>query len=136
MLGMPLAQGIRERRKELLERKANRRRHALASAVRVLPLEVRVAMFTALQAEELIVGGYADSRGRVCPTVAATRRGARSYVGSFPEAWDDFGQARRPRVATRREQEVLRAMLEESLTGPVEPWPVLPAEPQPIPAVA
>lgn len=129
---MSLAQGIRERKHQVRERNANRRRHALASAVRSLPLEVRVAMFTALQTEELIVGGYADSRGRVCPTVAAVRRGARSYVGAFPEAWDDFGQAKRPRVATQREQEILRAMLEESLTGPVEPWPEFRAEPEPV----
>jgi hypothetical protein len=106
------------------ERKANRRRRALARAVWALPIESRRAMFSALEDEELIVGGYADRRGRVCPTVAAFRRGARSCVGAFPGAWDDFARARRPRLATRREIEILRALLEESLA---EPSPVSPA---------
>src|SRR5207248_10608259 len=93
---MQLTRGIRERQ-------AERRRGALTRAVWELPLEARVAMYSASEREELIVGGYADSRGRVCPTVAAFRRGARSCVGTFPRAWDAFGQARRPRPATKRE---------------------------------
>lgn len=80
-------------------------------------------MFSALSDEELIVGGYADRRGRICPAVAAFRRGARSCVGAFPGAWDDFGRARRPRLATSRELEILRALLEESLVGTLAPSP-------------
>ena len=79
-----------------------------------------------------IIGGYADSRGRVCPSVAAFRRGARSCVGTFPRAWDDFGQARRPRPATKRELEILRALLEECLTGPLAPICGPLSEPQPV----
>jgi hypothetical protein len=72
-------------------------------------------MLGAVQDEILIVGAYADRRGRICPTVAAFRRGARCCVGAFPRAWDEFAQARRPRLATPRELEILRALLEESL---------------------
>jgi hypothetical protein len=74
-------------------------------------------MLDAVESEELIVGAYADLRGRICPMLAAHRRGARTDVGRFPGAWDSFGQARRPRLATRRELEILRALLEESLEG-------------------
>jgi hypothetical protein len=89
-------------------------------------------MFHALEDEELIVGGYADRRGRICPTLAAFRRGARSGVGAFPDAWDDYARARRPRLATRRELQILRALLEESLIEPVVPSPRRQAERQPI----
>lgn len=84
-------------------------------------------MFDALEDEELIVGAYADRRGGICPGVAAFRRGARFGVGAFPRAWDDFARARRPRAATRRELEILRAMLEESLADAVAPT----AQPRP-----
>jgi hypothetical protein len=105
---MRWAQAIRERN-------ANRRRRALAGAVWALPIESRRAMFNAVENEELIVGAYTDRRGRICPTVAAFRRGARSCVGAFPGAWDAFAGARRPRPATQRELDILRALLEESL---------------------
>ena len=51
--------------------------------------------------------------------MAAFRRGARSGVGAFPSAWDEFARARRPRAATQRELEILRALLEESLVKTV-----------------
>lgn len=107
---MRLTQRIRERR-------ANRRRLALARAVRALPIESREAMVSALDDEELIVGAYTDRRGRACPGLAAFRRGARCGVGAFPRAWDDFARASRPRAATQRELEILRALLQESLAG-------------------
>jgi len=72
-------------------------------------------MLAALRDDELIVGAYADRHGRVCPMLAAHRRGARSDVGDFPRAWDDFARARRPRRATARELEILRALLEEGV---------------------
>lgn len=97
------------------ERQANRRRRALYRAVWDLPVASRRAMLEALEDEELIVGAYADRRGRVCPMLAAHRRGARAVVGGFPRAWDEFARARRPRPATQREVEVLRAVLEESV---------------------
>ncbi|MFL5823406.1 MAG: hypothetical protein ACJ764_08195 [Solirubrobacteraceae bacterium] len=80
-------------------------------------------MFIALEDEELIVGAYADRRGRICPTLAAFRRGARTSVGAFPGAWDNFARARRPRLATQRELQILRALLEESLAGSLTPSP-------------
>lgn len=101
------------------ERSANRRRRALYRAVSQLPLDVRQAMLSALADEELIVGAYTDRRGRVCPMLAAHRRGARATVGEFPRAWDRFARARRPRAASGRELEILRAVLEESVAGPV-----------------
>jgi hypothetical protein len=82
-----------------------------------LPPEARDAMLEALESDELIVGAYTDRRGRTCPMLAAHRRGARIDVGDFPRAWDDFGRARRPRAATSRELEILRALLEESGEG-------------------
>lgn len=75
-------------------------------------------MLAAIESDELIVGAYTDRCGRICPMLAAHRRGARADVGSFPRAWDAFGQARRPRPATERELEILKALLEESLSGP------------------
>jgi len=36
-------------------------------------------------------------------------------VGDFPRAWDAFGRTRRPRSATPRELEILRALLEEAI---------------------
>src|SRR5947209_16477777 len=101
------------------ERKANRRRRGLTRAVWALPIESRQAMFSALEDEELSVGAYTDRRGRICPGTAAFRRGARNGVGAFPKAWDDFARARRPRPATQRELEILRALLEESLAETV-----------------
>ena len=97
-------------------------RHGKAFALRVavdeLPESTRRAMLEALEAgEELIVGAYADRGGRVCPVVAAQRRGARERVGSFPRAWDAFSEARRSRPANRREREILTALLQESLVG-------------------
>ena len=116
--------------------RADRKRsRALNQAVRRLPVEARQAMLEALGSDELIVGAYTDRRGRTCPMLAVHRRGARIHVGDFPRAWDAFGGARRPRLATSRELEILRAMLEESVgdgsrggrpghPGPGEPAPV------------
>ena len=72
-------------------------------------------MLDALEADELLIGAYTDRRGRACPMLAAHRRGAKTDVGDFPRAWDAFGRARRPRAATQRELEVLRALLEEAI---------------------
>jgi len=102
--------GIRERR-------ARRQAQALSRAVIELPISARRAMLSAIEGDELIVGAYADRRGRVCPMLAAHRRGARTDVGAFPRAWDGFARARRPRLATDRELEVLKALLQESLAG-------------------
>ncbi len=94
-----------------------RRRQALAlsRAVKALPLVTRRAMLSAIESEELIVGAYTDRRGRACPMLAAHRLGARTDVGSFPRAWDAFGRASRPRAATERELQILRALLQEGV---------------------
>jgi hypothetical protein len=78
-------------------------------------------MLEAIDTDELIVGAYTDRYGRVCPTLAAHRRGVRTGGGAFPRAWDTFARATRPRLATARELEILRAMLEESLVGCAPP---------------
>jgi len=71
-------------------------------------------MLEALETDELIVGAYTDRHGRMCPMLAAHRRGVRCGVGAFPRAWDSFARAARPRPATQRELDILRALLEES----------------------
>ena len=78
-------------------------------------------MLEALDDDVLIIGAYTDRRGRTCPMLAAHRRGARIDVGDFPRAWDAFGRARRARPATARELEILRALLQESVTGAPDP---------------
>jgi hypothetical protein len=99
------------------QRRSVRVAQRLRQAVSELPLETRRAMLAAVESDELIVGAYADFRARPCPMLAAHRRGARTDVGSFPRAWDAFGRARRPRIATPRELEILAALLQESLAG-------------------
>jgi hypothetical protein len=96
-------------------RRRRRQAQALSRAVGELPMITRRAMLAALEADELIVGAYTDRSGRVCPMLAAHRRGARTDVGSFPRAWDAFARAARPRPATRHELEILKALLQESL---------------------
>lgn len=100
------------------DRRARRQAQALSRAVTALPAVTRRAMLEAVDGEQLIVGAYTDRRGHVCPMLAAYRLGARTDVGRFPRAWDAFGRARRPRLATARELEILKALLQESLTGP------------------
>lgn len=75
-------------------------------------------MLEAIDDDDLIVGAYTDRRGRVCPMLAAHRRGARTGVGAFPGAWDEFARARRPRLATKRELQVLKAVLQENVAAP------------------
>lgn len=97
------------------ERRRSRRHRALYDAVWELPLQSRQVMLAALEDEQLIAGAFADRRGGICPMLAVHRRGVRAVVGSFPSAWDGFTRARRPRRATPRELDILRAVLEESL---------------------
>lgn len=105
------------RPRKIHARTRSRQAQTLKRAVDELPVTTRRAMLSALDSEELIVGAYADRRGRACPMLAAHRLGARTDVGTFPRAWDSFGRASRPRPATDRELEILRALLEESLQG-------------------
>ncbi len=73
-------------------------------------------MLRGIAANRIVVGAYVDSRsGGVCPMLAAHRNGGRTSVASFARAWDEYTGAKRPRRATRREVNVLRALLEQSL---------------------
>jgi hypothetical protein len=101
----------------ITDRRERRRAQALSRAIGQLPPGTRRAMLEATHADELIVGAYTDRSGRMCPMLAAHRRGGRSQVGTFPRAWDSFGRAHRPRAATDRELEILKALLQESLAG-------------------
>jgi hypothetical protein len=103
------------------EQRAEARAHALNAAIRALPLSTRQAMLAATEDEDLIAGGYTDGSGHSCPMLAAHRRGARTQARGFPCAWDAFTGASRPRPATRRELDVLRALLQESIADGVAP---------------
>ncbi len=98
------------------DRSRRRRAQALSRAVSGLSTPARRAMLAAVDADELIAGAYTDRRGRVCPMLAVHRRGARIDVGSFPRAWDAFTGAKRPRPASTRELEILRALLQEAVS--------------------
>jgi hypothetical protein len=73
-------------------------------------------MLEAIDANRIIVGAYTDRQGGVCPMLAAHRNGGRTSLASFARAWDRYTRARgRPRPATDREINTLRAMLEASI---------------------
>jgi hypothetical protein len=81
-----------------------------------MPLRSRHAMLGSLEANQIIVGAYTDRHGGVCPMLAAHRNGGRTNLASFARAWDRYTGARgRPRPATARELNTLRAMLEASI---------------------
>ena len=88
----------------------------LRAAVELLPRHTREAMLRGIDANKIIVGGYVDGDGGVCPMLAAHRNGGRTSFASFAIAWDAFtGAGRRPRRASRREIRALRGYLEMSL---------------------
>ena len=73
-------------------------------------------MLRGIDANRIIVGAYTDApSGGICPMLAAHRNGGRTSLASFAVAWDAFTDARRPRLATRREVRTLRSYLEISL---------------------
>jgi hypothetical protein len=78
-------------------------------------------MLAALEPGQVIAGAYTDGRGGACPMLAAHRRGARGHACGFPSAWDRFTGARRPRAATARELDILRALLQESIAEGLPP---------------
>jgi hypothetical protein len=96
-------------------RAGRRTAQELRQAIDCLPVRTREAMLTGINDNEIIVGGYTDRDGRVCPMLAAHRYGGRTSLASFARAWDRYTCARRPRPATEREIRTLRAMLEASL---------------------
>jgi hypothetical protein len=90
-----------------------------------MPLATRRAMLAGIETERIIVGAYTDAQG-ICPMLAAHRRGGRTSLASFARAWDRYtGARRRPRPATERELNTLRAMLQASIA--LEETPPLPA---------
>ena len=105
---------------------SRRRARALRHAVNALPISTRRAMLAAVEADEIIAGAYIDRGGRVCPMLAAHRRGARTEARSFARAWDAFAHVRRPRPASAREREILIALLQESLDDGL-PAEIIPA---------
>ena len=88
----------------------------LRSTVGRLPERTRRAMLAGIASNRIIVGAYTDpGSGGVCPMLAAHRNGGRTDLAAFAVAWDAFTDARRPRLATRREVRTLRSHLEISL---------------------
>ena len=95
-----------------------RRRPArdLRLAINCMPQGTRQAMLEAIEENRIIVGAYTDSRGGICPMLAAHRHGGRTSLASFARAWDRYTQAGEgPRPASERELRTLKAMLEEAI---------------------
>ena len=97
----------------------SRRRPArdLRTAIDCLPLQTRRAMLAGVESNRIIVGAYTDKKGGVCPMLAAHRNGGRTSLASFARAWDRYTgvRGRRARVATERELNTLKTMLEASI---------------------
>ena len=94
-----------------------RRIEDLRLTVECLPERTKIAMLEGIAQNTIIVGAYTDRRGGVCPMLAAHRHGGRTSLLAFAKAWDRFCAAKRPRVATERELQILRTHLEASLVG-------------------
>lgn len=81
-----------------------------------MPRASREAMLRGIEENTIIVGAYTDpASGGICPMLAAHRSGGRTDLASFARSWDRYTDARRPRLATRREVRTLRSLLEMSL---------------------
>jgi hypothetical protein len=94
----------------------------LRRAVDSMPRESREAMLRGIDDNTIIVGAYTDpSSGGICPMLAAHRNGGRTDLASFARSWDRYTDARRPRLATRREIRTLRSLLEISLIAEESP---------------
>ena len=94
----------------------------LRRAVDAMPRASREAMLRGIDDNTIIVGAYTDPRsGGICPMLAAHRNGGRTDLASFARSWDRYTDARRPRLATRREVRTLRYLLEMSLIGDESP---------------
>lgn len=81
-----------------------------------MPLETKRAMRDAIEVNSIIVGGYTDRDGGVCPMLAAHRHGGRTSFASFARAWDKYTRAgNTPRRASDREVRTLKTMLDASI---------------------
>jgi hypothetical protein len=88
----------------------------LRLAIDCLPVDTRVAMLRGIRENEIIVGAYTDSRGGVCPMLAAHRCGGRTDFITFARSWDRFTRVgNRARAASERELRILVSHLEASL---------------------
>ena len=97
-------------------RRPRRPAHQLRIAIDCMPLETKRAMLDAIQVNSIIVGGYTDRSGGVCPMLAAHRNGGRTSFASFARAWDKYTRAGNgPRPARERELRTLTTMLEASI---------------------
>jgi hypothetical protein len=87
----------------------------LRAAIDSLPLHTREAMLDGIRKNPIIVGAYTDSRGGICPMLAAHRNGGRHTHLPFARAWDELAGSKRVRKATHRELRILEAQLQASL---------------------
>jgi hypothetical protein len=88
---------------------------SLRTAIDCLPARTRQAMLDGIRANPIVVGAYTDSRGGICPMLAAHRHGGRTSFVSFARAWDAFARTDTIRRATDRELRTLAHLLEASL---------------------
>ena len=72
-------------------------------------------MLDGIRSNPIVVGAYTDSRGGICPMLAAHRNGGRTTFLSFARSWDQFSATKRVRRATERELAILEDLLEASL---------------------
>src|SRR3954451_10395338 len=93
---------------------------SLRSAIDCLPARTREAMLEGIRAHPIVVGAYTDSRGGICPMLAAHRHGGRTSFVSFARAWDQFARTTTIRRATERELRTLENLLSASLAREVE----------------
>jgi hypothetical protein len=81
-----------------------------------MPARTRQAMLDGIGTTTIIVGGYSDGQGGICPMLAAHRNGGRTSFATFAHAWDRYTKADgAARPATGRELQTLRSMLEASI---------------------
>ena len=96
----------------------------LRTAVETMPRPAREAMLRGIDSNTIIVGAYSDPSSKgICPMLAAHRNGGRTDLASFARSWDRYTDARRPRLATKREVRTLRSLLIGSLAtedGPAD----------------
>jgi hypothetical protein len=105
-----------------MRRRHRNRAERLRFAVEALPHRTREAMLRGISSNRIVVGAYVDrATGGICPMLAAHRNGGRTSLASFARAWDRYTGAKRPRLATRRELNALRSLLEVSLAAEGHP---------------